>query len=198
MSEHLARKNRYREQGKHARERIGEPIRSALIRKMEDALFTSSVWRDADILFLYSAIHGEVSTDGIFARAKSEGKAVYYPKTEELLLFYLVDELSDLQPQRMGIPEPCFSEEKRKHRLFDPKTASGHMLVIVPGIAFSRKGARIGHGMGYYDRFLETISPYAIKVGLCFLAQLFPEFPTEEHDIPMDYLLTEAGLYAAK
>ena len=64
-------------------------------------------------------------------------------------------------------------------------------LVIVPGIAFDKKGHRIGYGYGYYDRFLKTIKKKAVKIGLAFDFQLIESIPEEEHDVPMNIVVTD-------
>ena len=60
-------------------------------------------------------------------------------------------------------------------------------LIIVPGVGFSPRGERLGHGKGFYDRLLAETP--AIKVGICFELQLFDRLATQPHDIPMDKLL---------
>ena len=60
-------------------------------------------------------------------------------------------------------------------------------LIIVPGVGFSPRGERLGHGKGFYDRLLAETS--ATKVGICFDLQLFDHITTQTHDIPMDKLL---------
>jgi 5-formyltetrahydrofolate cyclo-ligase len=57
-------------------------------------------------------------------------------------------------------------------------------LVVVPGVAFTLTGARLGHGKAYYDRFLATVG--APKVGVCFDEQLVDELPMEPHDVWLD------------
>ena len=65
-------------------------------------------------------------------------------------------------------------------------------LVIVPGVAFDRQGGRLGHGKGYYDRFLELTS--AFRLGFTFDCQLLETVPTELHDVPMNAILSESGI----
>src|SRR5258708_14765725 len=71
-------------------------------------------------------------------------------------------------------------------------------LVMVPGVAFDRRGARMGHGLGYYDKLLEHARADAPLVALAFECQLFPEIPTQAHDVLMDMILTEAALYEGR
>ena len=69
---------------------------------------------------------------------------------------------------------------------------------MVPGVAFDRRGGRMGHGFGYYDKLLEHARPDAPLVALAFECQLFPEIPTQAHDIFMDKIITEQAIYAGK
>jgi len=64
-------------------------------------------------------------------------------------------------------------------------------LVIVPGIAFDDHGRRIGFGRGFYDRFLKRVPKQAVKVGIAFEKQILPSIPAEEHDVRMDFIVTE-------
>lgn len=62
-------------------------------------------------------------------------------------------------------------------------------LVLVPGIAFTVDGRRLGRGRGYYDRFLPLLSK-AYKIGVCYDFQLVEDLPTEPHDILLDTVIT--------
>ena len=64
-------------------------------------------------------------------------------------------------------------------------------LIIIPGIAFTLKGDRLGQGGGYYDRYLENFK--GIKIGICFEEQVLPEVPVGEFDVKMDYITYESG-----
>jgi 5-formyltetrahydrofolate cyclo-ligase len=65
-------------------------------------------------------------------------------------------------------------------------------LIVVPGLAFTRAGLRLGRGGGYYDRLLAQLSPRCVKMGVCFEVQVVAELPLEAHDIPLDGVITEA------
>lgn len=65
-------------------------------------------------------------------------------------------------------------------------------LIVVPGLAFTRSGLRLGRGGGYYDRLLAQLSPRCMKIGVCFETQIVPELPIEPHDIRLDAVITEA------
>ena len=63
-------------------------------------------------------------------------------------------------------------------------------MVVVPGIAFDRSGHRLGHGRGYFDRFLSTLPDKVPTIGLCFDFQRVAALPHEPHDHPVDAVLT--------
>ena len=63
-------------------------------------------------------------------------------------------------------------------------------IFLVPGLAFSRAGVRLGRGKGLYDKLLSKYSS-SIKIGICSSKNLLDEIPKEEHDICMDYIFTE-------
>jgi 5-formyltetrahydrofolate cyclo-ligase len=71
-------------------------------------------------------------------------------------------------------------------------------LVIVPGVGFSREGARMGNGQGYYDRLLARVRPDCPLIGLCYECQLFDELVVGRHDVFMDKIVTEQAVYAGR
>ena len=75
---------------------------------------------------------------------------------------------------------------------------AGSTVVLVPGLAFSERGDRLGRGKGCYDRFFARPGmAVAIKVGVCFAIQLTDDIPTESHDTMMDWVCTEEGALPA-
>ena len=98
----------------------------------------------------------------------------------EKLFFSKINSLNDLVIGKFNILEP-------KDRF---KTKEELDLIIVPGLVFDKKGNRIGHGKGYYDSFLKK-HPNATKIGLAFEDQINKKILVEDHDIPMDFIITE-------
>ena len=80
----------------------------------------------------------------------------------------------------MGILEPAPEGEGRM------SVAEGDVAVwIVPGLAFSRSGARLGYGGGWYDRFLAKSDPSSISLGVAYPFQIVDDLPLEPHDLPL-------------
>ncbi|HEX4984148.1 MAG TPA: 5-formyltetrahydrofolate cyclo-ligase [Ilumatobacteraceae bacterium] len=73
----------------------------------------------------------------------------------------------------------------------DPTTVD---VVVVPGVAFTPTGARLGQGGGWYDRFLAAVRPDCTSIGVGFDPQVVDELPTEAHDIRLDTIVTESGV----
>lgn len=67
-------------------------------------------------------------------------------------------------------------------------------LFLVPGLAFTTRGARLGRGGGYYDRLLARRAPGSLAVGVCFALQVVEALPGEEHDHDVDVVISESGL----
>ena len=88
----------------------------------------------------------------------------------------------DLEASSYGILEP--KKEKIKEISIDEID-----LIIVPGVAFDKFGNRLGHGKGYYDRLLKNANTTII--GLAFEFQTIEKIPTDEHDKPVDIIITE-------
>ena len=63
--------------------------------------------------------------------------------------------------------------------------------VIVPGLAFDLRGHRLGRGAGVYDRFLASLPPTTLRIGVIPEALVAPELPVEPHDVPMHWVVTE-------
>lgn len=151
-------------------------------------LFELDEFKKANFIMFYVDFKNEVMTQDAIAKALSMGKRVAVPKTvkDEGLWAIEIKSLDDLSAGALGILEPTKLENR-----VDPEELD---LVIVPGVAFDRKGHRLGFGAGYYDRFLPKLRPGVKKIAVAFEVQLVDSVPAEEHDIRMDAILTEEQL----
>lgn len=117
-------------------------------------------------------------------------KQLLYPLVLNRLeiAFHLVTDPTTLRKGAYDVLEPS--------PLVHPPVAANDLdLILVPGLAFDLKGNRLGHGAGYYDRFLTQI-PMTPTIGVTFGSQLLPEVPTEPHDRPMAFLSSDRGVIA--
>lgn len=138
---------------------------------------------------LYSAIRGEADVLPLRLPLEAWDAAAVLPKTNvarRQIEFYRVHAGEDLVPGAYGILEPRASA-----KAVDP----AHIrILLIPALAYSLNGTRLGYGGGYYDRFLADAKVRAIRIGVTFSTQLVSELPTQAHDEPVDYVLSDEGL----
>lgn len=151
----------------------------------------------ARTVMYYIDVRSEVRTRHVLPAALTQGKKIVIPWCNdkgELELFHL-ESMDELSVGMYKILEP-----KPELRNLPAKQvgATDLDLIMVPGVAFDRTGARMGHGKGYYDKLLQHARLDAPLVALAFECQLFPEIPTAEHDIFMDLIITERAIYEGK
>ena len=140
----------------------------------------------AENILIFSSFGSEVRTTGIIQYAFLLGKKVFCPRIEhEEMKFVRILALQDLQPGFHGISEPAPANTEEWKRESDFQT-----LMILPGLAFTRNGERLGYGGGFYDSFLAK-GFCGTKMAICFSEQVLSDIPVEEHDMTVDYLITE-------
>ena len=134
-------------------------------------------YKAAKTIYGYLPYNQEVRTVPMLEQALRDGKKVAVPKCygDEMRFIYM-DDLSKVAPGYADIPEPIADDP-----VADDKTA----LVLMPGMAFTEKGDRMGYGGGFYDKFLAA-EPEHPTVALCYAFQMVESLPTEEYDIPVD------------
>lgn len=137
-------------------------------------------YQAAKTIYGYLPYNQEVRTVPMLEQALRDGKKVAVPKCygDEMRFIYM-DDLSKVESGYAGIPEPVADEP-----VADDKTA----LVLMPGMAFTKNGDRMGYGGGFYDKFLAA-EPEHPTVALCYDFQMVESLPTEEYDIPVDCVL---------
>jgi 5-formyltetrahydrofolate cyclo-ligase len=153
-----------------------------------DKLINSSLFAEAKLLLMYAALSDEVNLDLCIAEALSAGKRVALPVCRDSdgnMDFYEIRSLDCVGAGLYNIREPDTS----KCTIINDFENS---VCLVPGVAFDKRGYRIGYGKGYYDRFLKNYS--GITVGVCYNSLILENIPNDRWDIPVDYLLTQDGI----
>lgn len=167
--------------------------------EIQNHLIQLKEYKRAQILLCYAAMNDEISTDKIMEQAFKDGKKVALPRIadkKKMEFFYICDKNipQQLEKGSYEIKEPKTSLEKLDRREID-----NTVIVIVPGRAFTTEGIRLGRGKGYYDRyfkqFLTVHTKCPVFVGLCSDEQILTHIPKEEHDLYMDYIITETNVY---
>ena len=158
-----------------------------------DAVITARVlalpgWRDAECVFIYVSVRTEPDTHALIRAALAAGKRVGVPlcSAPGEMDAREIASLEDLLPRAYGLLEPSEGAPVVRPEEFD--------LAIIPCVAADERGCRLGHGGGYYDRYLPQMR--CPRVCLCRGRELLPEVPTEPTDVPMDMVITEDKIVA--
>lgn len=138
-------------------------------------------FRRADVVLAYWSMDDEVYTHDFVCKWAGR-KTILLPcvRGEELDIRYFDGKEKLCPGEGYAIPEPVgklFTELDRID------------MILVPGVAFTGSGERIGRGKGYYDKILKQTKAY--KLGICFDFQLLEELPMEEHDVKMDRVVCD-------
>lgn len=151
--------------------------------RIQDAVLASPRYRQAESILLYLHMPTEPATDRLVARALADGKRVYVPKCvgPGQMIAVRIRDTADLVPGAYGIPEP--------RDLSQTAGAAEMDLIIVPCLSAARDGRRLGHGAGYYDRFLAGYGERTLC--LCFERMLCGEIPVTALDVRMAEVCTE-------
>ena len=172
------------------RDTLSEADRAAWsqrIAEAADALLAKHA-QPGDAVAMYAAKGSEVDTTAIDTASRARGLTVAYPRIvdDERLLAFHAARIDELVPARFGLREPPFDA---------PAIELARIAVfLVPGLAFDRRGGRIGWGRGHYDATLAA-APRARRIGLAYDFQLIDGVPREEHDALLDEILTEVATY---
>ena len=189
----------------------------------------SETYKSSRAIFGFMPLKDEVDVLPILRTAIADGKKVLLPKivcetksnckaeifegeknsTGEIeggkMDFYFVkrDPIEETEECAHGIFEPKSSCEKADIENFFMEMRGEKIVVLVPGLAFTKEGFRLGRGGGYYDRFLERLSGICAAsegaqipetkpklFGVCYAAQILENVPRETHDIQMDIVLS--------
>lgn len=164
----------------------GEFIESAsdLISKR---ILTLDELKNAETIMVFLSSFNEPRTDLIISELLAQNKKIVVPvsdiSTHTITPSYL-DSLCDTAGGAYNIREPkklCIAQ------------ISDIDIALIPALALSRQGNRIGFGMGYYDRFLSNFT--GLKIGICYDFQMFDTLPHNPHDVKMDLIITEKRIY---
>lgn len=159
--------------------------------KMAAFLYKSTAYQKANTIFCYVSKKNEPSTWLFLSKVLDDGKQLCVPRCglRGVMSARLLTSLDELKPGLYGIKEPA-SEALE----IDPKEID---FCVVPCLAAGRDGTRLGHGSGYYDRYLPKLSKRVYSVTLCIEKMLCDTIPTETHDVTFGRILTERGFVSS-
>ncbi len=162
----------------------GDEIRS-MSRRICARFTRLRVVENSSSMMIFLSFGSEVNTDYIIEWGWRHGKKILVPfckpETRELIVSP-IETFDDVAPGYFGIREP-------KRDFLKPVSKAEIGIVVVPAVAFDRRGYRIGYGGGYYDRFMAGVN--APKIGLAFSCQMIAGAPVGAYDLPVDGIVTE-------
>ena len=150
----------------------------------------------AQTVMFYIDVRSEVRTRQALPMALESGKKIVIPYcVDGLLELFHLESMDELELGMYRILEPKAELRSVAEKKVDVEEID---LILVPGVAFDRRGGRTGHGKGYYDKLLEHRRGDTPLVALAFECQMFPEIPMDDHDIFMDKVVTEEAVYEGR
>lgn len=154
---------------------------------IQEHLMAQETFAAARTIACYLAMPREVQTDYIIECCPERNKRLcvpaYRPENRRYSLSWISTD-SPMQEGPDGVMEPA-----------QPDWVTSELIhvIIVPGLAFDPRGARLGHGGGHYDRMLRQFK--GMRIGLAFQFQIMDALPTTEHDAFVDFVITEESIY---
>lgn len=172
------------------RKNIDTAEKEEMDKKILDRFFESKYYKEAKKIFIYISYDSEIDTIKIIDKAFKDGKKIYVPRTEfesRLMDAVEITSFDNLIKSSYGILEPSINTPYINPNELD--------LIVVPGVAFDKKGGRMGYGAGFYDRYFKKINKNNIekitKLALAYDFQVLEEVPMSAQDVPVDYIITE-------
>ena len=156
--------------------KLSDEEKKSLSAQIFSELDNSNEVCDASVIALFISLPDEPQTANFIEQLLSKNKRVVVPRIEgEEMNFY---DISDgVAVGAFGILEPVATTP------IEPEKID---VMIVPGVAFTRLGARLGRGKGFYDKYLANNGFRAYTIGVCYPCQVVEYLPTEEHDRVLD------------
>lgn len=172
-------KREIRRKIKEMRQLLTELEKERAAEEVFERLENTAAFLLSDHILMYHSLPDELSTHR-FLEKWSDRKKFYLPRVNGVNLDILPYNQSRLELGAFHIEEPIGDE------LIDPDNIE---LMIIPAVAYDRKGNRLGRGKGFYDRLLKDSK--ASKIGVGYEFQLVESLPVEPHDIPVDMVITQ-------
>lgn len=174
-----------------------QPDKDELSRRIVGAFMALPEYATASTVLFYVDVRSEVRTRLDLESALDSDKSIVVPWCNadgELELFRLTS-MDQLELGMYRILEP---REDLRHLPEYQVNVEELDLIMVPGVGFDARGARMGHGKGYYDKLLEHARADTPLIALAFECQMFEEIPVAGHDVFMDKIVTEDCIYEGR
>ena len=190
----LEAKRWWRKRIREAQKELTDEYMTEASEAIREQLMRMEEYRKAKTVMLYVNCGKEVVTRTLMDVANRAGKTVCLPlcydTDQHLMDARLWNAKHKLVAGAYGIPEPASDAP-----VIDPEDID---LVVLPCMSCDAECNRIGHGAGYYDRYLAKLRKDAVTIALCYDAILIDNVPTEEHDEKVNAVITEKNIFRRK
>ena len=178
----VTKKEQIRNEFKSTRKKLSKQIVDNNSFEICNNILNSKLYHNCNNILVYSSIQNEIYLNILIEKALTDNKNIYFPRVDgESMEFYKVECLNNLSKGSFEILEPTSSENYKD---------AANSIILVPGIAFSENGARIGFGKGYYDKYL-SCHTFLYKIGVAHDWQITDNWEINEFDINMNMIITE-------
>jgi 5-formyltetrahydrofolate cyclo-ligase len=168
---------------------VTDPQRHARSLAACNLLAGTREFKNAQTIMIFLSMPSEIETSTLALKAWQEGKSIAVPRVD-----WESKRMEPVEIRSLDIGMKTTGPGGAIREPVDGRVVCLSMidLVVVPGVAFDRHGFRVGRGRGFYDRFLAQQDFQGVRCALCFNEQLLHEpLPIEEHDMPMDLIVTD-------
>ncbi len=171
------------------RESLAPSVRAAYSEAISERIRQMPEYQRAEVVLAYMSFGAEFACDAWVESVLAAGKRLLLPRvnivTRQLDLYWVTDVRGQLQPGAWGIREPLV---ERCERL---DSANEVEFALIPGVGFSRDGARLGYGGGFYDKLLGRMTRRPVLAAAAFGVQVVAHIPQEATDVKVAWIITE-------
>jgi 5-formyltetrahydrofolate cyclo-ligase len=162
-------------------------IRARNSQVITQRILALPAYAEAKVVAAYASFGSEYDTSALLARVLADGKQLLLPRMDRASRTLAMHDVADLEKDLVagvwGIREPAPSRPVRSLSILD--------FLLVPGVAFTATGARLGYGAGYYDRLMGSIDTRVPRIAAAFELQMVNVLPESTHDQRVRAVITE-------
>jgi 5-formyltetrahydrofolate cyclo-ligase len=171
------------------REKLSPDTRAVHSAAITERLLQLPEYQQANAVLSYMNFGAEFASELWIQQVLAEGKRLALPRvnrhTNQLDLYWVDDLENQLEPGLWGIREPIVERCERLNMLNEVEFA------LLPGVAFTRDGTRLGYGGGFYDKLLGHMTHQPALAAAAFVLQIVEQIPQEATDVKVGWIITE-------
>ncbi|MCR5586266.1 MAG: 5-formyltetrahydrofolate cyclo-ligase [Lachnospiraceae bacterium] len=187
MDDKLGAKKEFRRNASKVRNAIPKELRDIKDDLVFRKIIMNRYFKSAEKVFVYVSYKSEVDTIRLIKSMLEKGeKSVCVPVVHgSEMIFIQIHDFNEMKESDMGILEPVYDKEKEV--IIDENS-----VMLLPGLAFTEGGLRMGYGGGFYDKYMHKYSDVKfMKFGLCYYEQIYDIIPVDENDVRLDALISD-------